>query len=107
MLYIVLFYLFKSIYGMQINIKILGDKVLDCILREEFFHFAVKLCCQCFIVRKYQGWFVELGDDIRHCEGLTRTGNTKQSLELVAFFEAFDQFFDGLWLIACGFVFGV
>ena len=69
---------------------IIGDKLFYCVLREEFLHLAVKLRCQCFIVRKYQGWFVEPGDDIRHREGLTGAGDTKQSLELVAFLEALD-----------------
>ena len=41
-------------------------------------------------IRKDPGWFVELGDDIRHREGLTGAGDTKQSLELVAFLEALD-----------------
>ena len=59
-LYMVLFHLIYSIYSIRINIKILGDKVFYCVLREEFLHLAVKLRCQCFIVRKYQGWFVEL-----------------------------------------------
>lgn len=56
MLYIVLFYLFKSIYGMQINIKILGDKVFHCVFREEFLKLTIQLCCKCFIVRYDQGW---------------------------------------------------
>ena len=56
MLYIVLFYLSKSIYGMQINIKILGDKVFHCVFREEFLKLTIQLCCKCFIVRYDQGW---------------------------------------------------
>ena len=107
MLYIVLFYIIQSIYSIQINIKILGDKVFHCVLREEFLHLAVELRCQCFIVGKYQSWFVEPGNDIRHSEGLTGTCNTKQSLKLVAFLEAPDQFFDCLRLVTGGFVFGV
>mgnify|MGYP007124143353 FL=1 len=55
-LYIVLFYLSKSIYGMQINIKILGDKVFHCVFREEFLKLTIQLCCKCFIVRYDQGW---------------------------------------------------
>ena len=56
MLYIVLFYLSKSIYGMQINIKILGDKVFHCVFREEFLKLTIQLCCKCFIMRYDQGW---------------------------------------------------
>ena len=55
-LYIVTFCLIKSIYGMQINIKILGDKVFHCVFREEFLKLTIQLCCKCFIVRYDQGW---------------------------------------------------
>ena len=85
----------------------LGDKILHGILREEFFHFTVKLRRQCFIVRKYQSWFIKLCDDVRHGEGLTGTGNSQQSLELVAFLKAPDQLLDCLGLVARGLVFGV
>ena len=107
MLYIVLFYIIQSIYSIQINIKILGDKIFHCVLREEFLKLTVQLSRKCFIVRKYQSWLIKLGDDVRHGEGLTGTGHTQQSLELVAFFEAFDQFLDGLRLVAGWFVFGM
>ena len=55
-LYIVTFCLIKSIYGMQINIKILGDKVFHCVFREEFLKLTIQLCCKRFIVRYDQGW---------------------------------------------------
>ena len=56
MLYIVLFYIIQSIYSIQINIKILGDKVFHCVFREEFLKLTIQLCCKCFIVRYDQGW---------------------------------------------------
>ena len=37
---------------------IIGDKVFHCVLREEFLHLTVELCCKCFIVRKYQSWLI-------------------------------------------------
>ena len=92
---------------LRLVIIIIGDKVFHCVLREEFLHLSVKLRCQCFIVRKYQSWFVKLCDDVRHGEGLTGTCDTQQSLELVAFFKAFDQFFDCLGLVTGWFVFGM
>ena len=58
MLYIVLFYLSKSIYGMQINIKILGDKILHRVLREELLKLPVKLCREGFIVCQNEGRFL-------------------------------------------------
>ena len=56
---------------------------------------------------QHQRRAVALGDDVRHREGLTGTGHTEQSLELVAFFKAFDQFFDCLGLVTGWFVFGM
>ncbi len=41
-------------------------------------------------------------DDICHRIGFTGTGYTKKGLELVALFKTFYQFFDCLWLVACG-----
>ena len=55
-LYIVLFHLIYLIYSIQINIKILGDKVFHCVFREEFLKLTIQLCCKCFIVRYDQGW---------------------------------------------------
>ena len=93
--------------GFRLIVVIVGYKILHCVLREEFLKLTVQLCCKCFIVRKYQSWLIKLGDNIRHGEGLTGACDTQQSLELVAFLEAFDQFFDGLRLVAGWFVFGV
>ena len=92
---------------LRLVVIVIGDKIFHCVLRKEFLHLSVKLCCQCFIVRKYQSWLIKLCDDVRHGERLTGTCDTQQSLELVAFLEAPDQFFDCLGLVSCGFVFGV
>ena len=54
-----------------------------------------------------QRWLIKLCDDVRHCKGLTGTGHTKQSLELIAFLEAFYQFFDRLRLVTGGLVWGM
>ena len=36
-----------------------------------------------------QRWFIQLGDDIRHREGLAGTGDTEKRLALVSFLKAF------------------
>jgi len=51
--------------------------------------------------------FVQCLDDIRHCKSLTRTGNTQQSLELIALPETFYQFRDCLRLVSGGLIFGM
>lgn len=74
---------------------------------EEFLEFTVKLSRQCLIVRNDQRWLIKLCDDVRHRKGLTGTGHTEQSLELIAFLEASYQFFDCLGLITGWLVWGV
>lgn len=44
----------NSLTGLPIG----GGKIFYCVFREEFFHLAVKLCRQCFIMGKYQSWLV-------------------------------------------------
>ena len=58
-------------------------------------------------MRNDESRLIQLCDDVRHREGLTGTGHTEQSLELVAFFEASYQFFDRLRLVSGGLIWGV
>lgn len=45
-------------------------------------------------------WLIQLLNDIRHRKCLTRTGNTKKGLALIAFFEAIYKLVYGLGLIS-------
>ena len=83
----------------------LGDKILHCVVREEFFKLAIELGRQGLVVGDDQRRFIQLLDDICHRESLTRTGDAKEGLTLVTFLEAFDQVGDGLGLVAGGGVF--
>ena len=83
----------------------LGDKIFHCVIWKELFKFPIKLRSQCLIMCYDQRWFIQLLDDIRHGKCLTRSGDAKQCLALIAFFEPFDQFFDRLWLVAGWFIF--
>ena len=47
------------------------------------------------------------GNQFQTLLGLAGTCNAQQSLALIAFLKAFDQFFDCLGLVACRLVFGV
>ena len=93
--------------SLRLIIIVIGYKVLHCILREELLELTVKLRRQCLIVRNDQSRLIQLCDDVRHREGLTGTGHTEQSLELVAFLEASYQFFDRLRLVTGGLVWGM
>ena len=86
---------------------VLGNKIFYHILREKLLELTVKLSRQCLIVRNDQRWLIKLCDDVRHREGLTGAGHTEQSLELIAFLEAFYQFFDCLRLVTGGLIWGM
>ena len=92
---------------LRLIIIVIGDKVFHCILREELLKLTVKLSRQCLIVRNDESRLIQLCDDIRHREGLTGAGHTKQSLELVAFLEALHKLFDRLGLVAGWLVWGM
>ena len=74
----------------RLIIIIVGNKILDGILREKFFHFSVQLPRQCLVVGNNQRWLIQCLNDICHRKGLSRTGHTQQRFKLVAFFESFD-----------------
>ena len=83
----------------------LGDKILHCVIREEFLELAVKLRRQRLVVSDDQRRFIQLCNDIRHREGFSGAGDAQESLALVAFLKAFNQIGDSLGLVAGGFVF--
>ena len=49
-------------------------------------------------MRNDQRKFIQLPNNIRHGKCLTGTGNAKQRLTLIAFFESFYQRFDRRWV---------
>ena len=85
--------------------RIVGDKILHCVVREEFLELPVELRRQGLIMGDDQRRFIQLLDDIRHRESFTRTGDAKEGLTLVTFLKAFNQVSDSLGLVAGGGVF--
>ena len=59
---------------LRLIVIIVRNKILDRILREEFFKFRAELCCQYFIVRQYQRRPVNLLDNVRHRKSFAGTG---------------------------------
>ena len=100
MLYIVLFYLSKSIYGMQINIKILGDKVFHCVFREEIPEFRVELRCERLVRRHDERRNPGARNDVRHREGLSGPRDAKKRLPHQSVIKPLTEFSDCLRLIA-------
>lgn len=91
-------------YHLFFSLRLLGDEILNGIVRKKFFHFPVKLCRQCLIMCNDQRRFVQLLNDVRHGKCLSRAGDTKQGFKLISFLETFHQFRDCLRLIAGWFV---
>ena len=89
---------------LRLVIIIVGNEVLDGILREEFLEFTVELGRQSLIVRYDQRGLLELGDYVRHRKSLAGTRDTEERLGLVSFTEAFDKLADGLGLVTGRFV---
>ena len=89
---------------LRLVIIIVGNEVLDGILREEFLEFTVELGRQSLIVRYDQRGLLELGDYVRHRKSLAGTRDTEERLGLVSFSESFDKLADGLGLVTGRFV---
>ena len=88
-------------------VVVIRDEVLDGVLREKVLVFGVKLGGEGFVVGHHQGWELQLLDDVGNGEGLAGAGCAEQHLVVVAFFDAGNQFLDGVRLIAGGFIGGV
>ena len=61
----------------RLIVVIIGDKILDCVFRKEFFKFRAELCRQCLIMGKYQCGTIELSNHICHGKSFTGTGYTQ------------------------------
>ena len=90
----------------RLIIVIIGDKIFHSVFREKFAKLAAQLRRQCFIVRQNQRWTVHLFDHVCHSEGFAGAGHAHQNLFFYAIFKALHQLIYGLWLIACGPIFG-
>ena len=62
--------------SLRLIVVVVGNKILNRILREEFTELTAKLCGEGFIVSENEGWTVDLGYNIGHGKGLTTTRNT-------------------------------
>ena len=66
--------------GLRLIIVIIGDKIFHRILGEKFTELTTKLCGKSFVMSENESRTVNICNNICHCKGLTRTGNTKQNL---------------------------
>jgi hypothetical protein len=86
--------------GLGLVVVVVADEVLDGILREELAELAVELRGECLVRRKNDRRAAAARDDVCHREGFARAGDAKQRLERKAVVDAFDEFVDGLRLVA-------
>ena len=66
--------------GLGLVIIVIEDKILDRILREELFHFAIKLGRKGLVVTENQGGFLNFLDHIGHGKSLPRSRYTQERL---------------------------
>ena len=85
--------------GLGLIIIVVADEVLDVILRKKALKFAIKLCCERFIMRHYERGNSEALDDICHSKSFARAGNSEEGLVFVAALKACDDAFDRFFLI--------
>ena len=90
--------------GLGLVVVVVGDEVLDRVVREELAELAVELRGQRLVVREHQRRALHALDHVGDGEGLARTGHAQQRLVREALLEPFDQLRDRLRLIAGGLV---
>ena len=86
--------------GFRLVVVVVGDEVLDRVLRKEFAEFGVELRRQRLVRREHERRATGAGDDVGHRVGLARAGHAEQGLEGQAVLDAFDQLGDRRRLIA-------
>ena len=86
--------------GFGLVVVVVGDEILDRVLREEALHLAVELRGQRLVGRQHQRRPLLRGDDVGHGEGLARAGDAQQHLVALAVRHALDELADRLGLVA-------
>jgi hypothetical protein len=92
--------------GLGLVVVVVGDEILDRVVREEALELAVELGGQRLVRRQDQRRALGALDHLRHGVGLARAGDAEQHLGLLAVGDALDQFGDGGRLVALGFILG-
>ena len=83
-------------------VVVVGDEVLDGVVREEIAHLSVELCGQCLVGSEHQGGPSDLLDDLRHRERLSGAGDAKQRLVGEPGLDPFDELLDRGGLVTGG-----
>ena len=86
--------------GFGLVVVVVGDEVLDRVVGEEALELAVELGGERLVRRQDQCRALRRLDDLRHREGLAGAGDAEQHLVAFVLPDAFDQFGDGVRLVA-------
>ncbi len=86
--------------GLGLVVVVVGDEILDRVLRQKVAQFGIQLRRQRLVRRHHDRRAAERRDDVGHGEGLARAGDAEQRLERQAVAYALDQLRDGLGLVA-------
>ncbi len=81
--------------GFGLVVVVIGDEILDRVVREERLELVIELRRQRLVVRQDQRRAVQVLDDLGHREGLARAGNAQQYLVLLAVGDAARERLDG------------
>ena len=88
--------------GLRLVIVVIGDEVLDRVVREEFLEFGEELRRKRLVVRENERRTIPLRNQVRHREGLARARHALQNEPFVAALQSFMQGGNGIRLIARG-----
>ncbi|MNI67292.1 hypothetical protein D3C73_1229160 [compost metagenome] len=91
----------------RLVIVVVGDKILYRVIREEFFHLAIKLGRQRLVGCQHHGWPLEVRNDVGDGERFPRTRYAQQRLMRQTILQPFFQATNRLRLIARGFKSGI
>ncbi|MNZ54654.1 hypothetical protein D3C78_725610 [compost metagenome] len=86
--------------GFRLVVVVVGDEVLNRVVREEGLELAVQLRSQRLVRRQNHGRALHLGDDVGDAESLAGTGHPQQRLVRKPGLQPFHHLPDGLGLVA-------
>ena len=92
---------------LRLVIVVVGNEVFHGVFREKLAEFRAQLSRERLVVREHERGAVDVGDDVRHGEGLAGARDAEQDLIAQAHVESPRQCLDGLRLVAGGSELGV
>src|SRR5208337_2046552 len=90
--------------GLRLVVIVVGDEVLDGVVREEGLELVIELRRQRLIVRENERRAVQLFNDLGHGISLARASNPEQHLVLFTIVQSAGERFDRLTLVSLRFV---